>query len=57
MAYQHKPVDENSSKPVFTKLTPAMTKEQKALNLRRALEKSGFTIHPSLKPNGKGGAS
>jgi hypothetical protein len=49
--------DEKSGKPVFAKLKLNMTREQIKRNLIAALEKSGFTIQPSTKPNGKGGSS
>ena len=57
MTNQNNPDDGTARKPVFAKLTPAMTKEKKVQNLRRALEKGGFTIHPSKKPGGKGGGA
>ena len=44
-------------KPVFAKLTPDMTREQIKRNLIAALERSGFTIHPSPKQPDEGGAS
>ena len=37
------------TKPVFTKLTPQMTREEQAENLIAVLKKSGFTIKPSVK--------
>ena len=57
MTNQNNPDDGTARKPVFAKLTPAMTKEKKVQNLRRALEKSGFTIHPSIKSASRGVAS
>ena len=44
-----------STKPVFTRLTPDMTREQKRRNLIAALEKSGFTIRPDIKEEDGGG--
>ena len=41
-------------KPVFAKLTPDMTREQIKRNLVAALERSGFTIHPTEKQDDKG---
>ncbi len=49
--------DKPNAKPVFTKLTPNMTREQKVKNLKLALERSGFTVHPSKKQKGAGGLS
>ena len=49
--------DKPNAKPVFTKLTPNMTREQKVKNLISAFENSGFTVHPSEKQNGDGGLS
>ena len=49
--------DNPNAKPVFTKLTPNMTREQKVKNLISALENSGFTVHPSEKQKGDGGLS
>ena len=44
-----------STKPVFTRLTPDMAREQKLRNLKAALEKSGFTILPDEKLEDEGG--
>ena len=44
-------------KPVFARLTPAMTREQIKRNLIDALEKSGFTIQPAEKQDDKGGSA
>ena len=44
-----------AAKPVFTRLKPSMTREQMKWNLIAALEKSGFTIPPTPKPEDKGG--
>ena len=57
MTNQNNPDEGTARKLVFAKLTQAMSREQKVLNLCRALEKSGFAIQPSTKPDGKGGAS
>jgi|SaaInlStandDraft_6_1057023.scaffolds.fasta_scaffold55399_2 hypothetical protein len=40
------------AKPVFTKLTASMTKDQKLRNLTAALEKSGFKVLPGRRPGG-----
>ena len=44
-----------STKPVLTRLTPDMTREQKRRDLIAALEKSGFTILPDEKLEDEGG--
>jgi hypothetical protein len=36
-------------KPVLTKLTASMTKDQKLRNLTAALEKSGFKVLPGKR--------
>jgi hypothetical protein len=46
-----------SNKTVFAKLTPDMTLEQIKRNLISALEKSGFTIKPSVAPTDKEGSA
>jgi dihydroorotate dehydrogenase len=45
------------TKPVFAKLTPDITKEEMRKNLIKALEKSGFTIKPSVNQDDKEGSS
>ena len=47
-------LDNTIIKPVFAKLTPDMTREQIKRNLIAALERSGFTIHPTEKQDDKG---
>ena len=37
-------------KPVFAKLTPEMSREQKFKNLKAALIKSGFKIKDDVRP-------
>ena len=49
--------DNLTTKPVFARLTPSMTKEQIKRSLIAALEKSGFTIKPSEKQPDEGGSS
>ena len=49
--------DNLTTKTVFTRLTPTMTREQIKWNLIAALTKSGFTIQPSPKRPDEGGAS
>ena len=49
--------DNLAAKPVFARLTPSMTREQMKRNLIAALEKSGFTIKPSVAPTDKGGSA
>jgi hypothetical protein len=49
--------DHPSTKPVFVKLTPSMTREQKVQSLVDAMEKSGVTIHSSEIRGGKGGSA
>jgi hypothetical protein len=46
-----------ATKPVFARLKPSMTREQMKQNLIIALEKSGFTIKPSVAPTDKGGSA
>ena len=41
--------DKPNAKPVFTKLTPNMTREQKVKNLKLALERSGIKVEPDAK--------
>jgi hypothetical protein len=48
-------LDKPEIKPVFARLTPRMTREQIKQNLIVALEKSGFTIKPSVKHEYEGG--
>jgi hypothetical protein len=45
--------DNLATKPVLARLTPSMTKEQIKRNLINALEKSCFTIKPSVKQDDK----
>ena len=47
-------LDNTIIKPVFAKLTPDMTREQIKRNLVAALDRSGFTIHPTEKQDDKG---
>ena len=44
-------------KPVFARLKPEMTREQKVRNLIAALEKSGLTVHPVKTPTDKEGSA
>ena len=44
-------------KPVFAKLTPQMSREEQVQNLIAVLKKSGFTIKPSAKKEGRGDVS
>jgi len=46
-----------NTKPELAKLTPNMTRKQKAKNLLAALKKSGFVVQPSEKQKDAGGLS